>query len=78
MQVHGACLSAFVDEIRSQRCDAIYVKIKIYVKINKTLIQEKKAKAVADARKRFDAEVAHDPDFIAGGWPDVKTFREPA
>jgi hypothetical protein len=21
-------------------------------------------------------EVAHDPDFIGGGWPDVKTFRE--
>ena len=70
--IRGACLSAFVDEIRAQRCDVFYVKI------NKTLIQEKKAKAVADARKRFDAEIAHDPDFLAGGWPEVKTFRETA
>jgi hypothetical protein len=69
MQVHGACLSAFVDEIRSQRCDAIYVKIKIYVKINKTLIQEKKAKAVADARKRFDAEVAQIPTSLPEAGP---------
>jgi hypothetical protein len=70
--IRGACLSAFVDEIRSQRCDAFYVKV------NKTLTQEKKAKAVADARKRFDAEIAHDPDFFAGGWTDVKTFSETA
>jgi hypothetical protein len=70
--IRGACLSAFVEEIRSQHCDALYVKT------NKSLIQEQKAKAVADARKRFDAEVAHDPDLLAGGWPDVKTFRETA
>ena len=46
------------------------------MKINKGLIQEDKAKAVAEARLRFEIEISHDPDFVAGGWPDVKMFRE--
>ncbi len=49
VRIRGACIGAFVDDIRQGKCDAFYVRI------NKDLTINEKRKALAKSRKRWNS-----------------------
>lgn len=55
--IRAACLSAFENEIKSENCEAFYVRI------DKGMMHEDKLKAVAESRALFDAMQAAYPQL---------------
>jgi transposase-like protein len=55
--IRAACLSAFVDEIKQQRCDAFYVRI------NKDLTVDQRKRVLAENRKEWAVLKREHPDL---------------
>jgi hypothetical protein len=55
--IRGACIGAFINEIKQEKCDAFYVHI------NKDLTVDERRKALAESRKRWNKQKKANPDL---------------